>query len=720
MICCMSLRGWLALATISLCATWLVFLEYLPPVQKVSIHSDLAGYHYPLLNFAYQELREGRFPAWDPVMYCGLSFAGMIQEGLFYPPNWLLFLTAPLTKGLLQKHLEALVMLHLWAGFLFCFGWLNGRVRDRLAAFAGASAFALGGMPLAQIQHMGVVCCYAWTPLALWAVERLDGSRPVRAWLALAGSSAMALLAGYPPTFLAFALCVVCWAIAAKDRRRVLPLSMLGLGFSLLLAGAQVLPGIQAGFTRYYEKSYSGGLPDGLFTALLLFLPNYHDSALPAAGVEAWGDSFYMGGVVVAGLLSLLGGLGSRRIEGGLAAPFLTLGSAAILIANPGGSVDAVVSLSPSLAAALREYNLLPCVTISACCLAAHGIAWLRSAGPAPLPAWAAAAASLAAIAWSARLLAVWTPGGSEFASGWATLLDAAVSASLAALLLLAPAAGWRARASAAALILLVVVELKVFGTSRKFSAEAGQPDKRYRALRDMRSGGHAMAGMEQSVFEQIRSARWHRVIVLDAPQPLELHHYGLSTPQGFEASLPATYRERISAYFPWQTNRTFVPDPDDRQFLDDFGVRFAVCRSGQQWDARLASLPHWRALGGGNYFYRVFEYVEAKPTYRWGGAVHRLEWLPARRSFEVASEEGGAFILLEQNLPGWTVTVDGQPAALRPYGDVFQEAEIPPGRHTVAFEYRPRDVSMGGALSLASWAVFFIAWLRSGRSRTA
>src|SRR6266851_4611209 len=85
-----TIRLWMV-AGLSFAFTYLFFFEYLPPFRRVHIPYDLQGFHYPLAEYAFQAIRHGRFPEWDPTLYCGLSFAGNIQAALFYPPTWLLF-----------------------------------------------------------------------------------------------------------------------------------------------------------------------------------------------------------------------------------------------------------------------------------------------------------------------------------------------------------------------------------------------------------------------------------------------------------------------------------------------------------------------------------------------------------------------------------------------------------------------------------------------------
>ena len=75
----------------SLVFTYLFFFEYMPPVRRVHIPYDLSGFHYPLADYAFQRLRAGHFPLWDPTIYCGMSFVANVQAALFYPPLWLMF-----------------------------------------------------------------------------------------------------------------------------------------------------------------------------------------------------------------------------------------------------------------------------------------------------------------------------------------------------------------------------------------------------------------------------------------------------------------------------------------------------------------------------------------------------------------------------------------------------------------------------------------------------
>jgi hypothetical protein len=196
-------------AAVSLVFTYLFFLEYLSPIGKVHIPYDLEGYHYPLVDYAFQALKEGRFPQWDAAIYSGQTFVGNIQAALFYPPTWLLFAANWNHRHVSYRSLEILVFAHVWLAFMLCYIWLlRGLGLSPLASALGAGVFAFSGYLLLQLQHLGQVAGYAWFPLGTWGIDQAIASRNWRKLWKLAAASALIFLAGYPPLWLVFAISV--------------------------------------------------------------------------------------------------------------------------------------------------------------------------------------------------------------------------------------------------------------------------------------------------------------------------------------------------------------------------------------------------------------------------------------------------------------------------------------------------------------------------------
>jgi len=71
----------------------------------------------------------------------------------------------------------------------------------------------------------------------------------------------------------------------------------------------------------------------------------------------------------------------------------------------------------------------------------------------------------------------------------------------------------------------------------------------------------------------------------------------------------------------------------------------------------------------------------------------------------ECESAAGGTLVLTDLAYPGWHVMVDGQPARQRVIEATFRGVDLPAGRHTVTWNYRPGSVYWGAGISLASLA---------------
>ena len=694
----------LRVAAVSLLATWLFFLEYLPPFKQVHFPYDIESYHYPLLDYAYQSLREGRLPEWDPALYCGLSFVGNVQAAFFYPPNWLLF-AANLGRARLSfLSLEALVIAHVWLAFFLCYLWLRGRRLGLLPSVLGGAVFAYSGYMVSQIQHVGVVTGYAWMPLGLWGIDQADGGRRLRALWKPVAASTLCFLAGYPPAWLASCVCLLVYAAACPGRWRAAMATGASLAASLAVVMVQLLPALESAALKSAEKKYGGGIQGSEFY-LAYFLPNYFDLGLQSRGTaDPTSQYIYLGAPVFFGLVWMLR---SRRLRGQL--PALAIAGLSLLaMTNPLGLVEALVDRAGWLSEICRDWNFLAGLSLAAALLAAVGVdESLQRASPLA-PGWLTPITIAALGVWSARQVSVWLPGGAEFASGWASAVESStVLAGFAlAVFLLRAERGARRAALTTAVLLAVGVDYKVFGTSRRFNAGQGEVDPLY--------AGVPFRGMHDSVYEQLRANPGFR-LALDETDPFvtALRHFGLSTPQGFDPLLPVQYKKAIEAHIPFRTDRLFYIPPANEVLLRRLGVRyFLTTESGPAYPS-LVSNSSFRLLEPAQTHFRVFEFLRARPAFHWEqdgetpASVELKRWAPEQREFLARSSAGGRFVLVEQFFPGWRASVDGRPVPIERWGEAFQAIPVEAGEHRIQFEFRSRGLRVGAvvtAISLLAW----------------
>ncbi len=736
-------------ALVSAAATYVFFVEYLWPLKRVHMFSDIEGFHAPLLAYAFGEIRHGHFPLWDASIYCGIPFAGNIQAALFYPGTWLLFLGNIGQPHLRFKILELFVFAHVWLAFYLCYRWLRLRRMGLFAALSGASVFALGGYMISQIVHVGVVTGYAWTPLAWMGI---DETARIRSWKPLwktAAASALCFLAGYPATWVAFAIATCVYALASAGVRIALTAGA-SIAFSLALAAVQLLPAATASAMKTFDPKYGFGVRDLEFY-LALVVPNYFDLG---RNVFGWGDPhgmyIYVG---VPAIFGLLWAARARRREWLPAGAVLAV--CFVFLSNPFNIVSSVLEANRLSIQLVHTINFIEPATLAIAMLTAAGIeAFLKQRIPlaaargsvgfgGPLPDGRGSAPlaephpfprgteggqrgrrmpitcstalchtiltvlTVAALtAWSVRQIRLWLPGGGGFAAlGWSAF-DMLIPLALFALglTLMRTQTGARRAVLAAALLTNAAVDYKVFGTSRLFNTSPDDVDRYF--PRGM------FLGMANPAYDVLKAHRESRIAIDDAPHGTEMRRYRLTTPQGFDPLLPAQYKAVIERHKPFRTDRLFDIAPGDDALLTLLGVRYFITHEKGPFYSQIESDPDWRFIGPEGFFHRVYEYLPARPPWRWEGgtaAVTPARWTAEVREFRVDAATAGRLVMIEQFYPGWRVSIDGRSASLEKWGGAFQSVSVPAGPHTVRFRYLPLDLFAGAAISLC--AMIALIW---------
>jgi hypothetical protein len=701
-------------AGLALAATGLFFVEYLPPFKHVRLYSDIDGYHYPLQRFAFHAYKDGRFPEWDPSIYCGISFVGNVQAALFYPPSWFMHAASWTRARFSFKALEVFVFAHVWLGFLLCYLWLRGRRLGKLASALGASVFACGGYMMSQCWHTGVASGMVWMPLAFWgvdeAVERCDWRPLWKVTLA----SAMCFLAGYIPTLIVLCACTFLYALTTRGHWRAAAGALAALAASMPLVMVQLLPALEGASGMVRETKYGGSVEGLAHSFVNFFLPNWFDYNRAPQSVDWGAEYLYLGlpALFAIGWLAL-----HRRWR--LCLPAAAVAAfCLVMVSNPYGVIRNLIERIPFLARTTQGFNFFEGIAVMAALVTALGVHDCLTRAPGRrFPRWLAPCASLLLVAWSIRHLWIWSHGG-VFPVRFDSLVETAVGLALfsAALWTLYPETGSRRIWLAAVVLAAAGVDFKVHGTSRQFNATDGDLDSWHET--------GSILGVDKVAYWELQRNRHYRIASTEVggPHPTDLRLWGLATPQGFDPFLPAQYKKVVERWVPFRTNRLFYVDLKNEAMLQEFGVRYVMTTEPGAERDNLPRDPNFRLVGPRKSWANVYEYIHARPPFRFedgGGDVRVTGWAAERRAFRVRSEQGGRFVLVEQFMPGWSATVDGKPLAVGRWDGAFQQVRVPPGEHTLVFQFRSLGLRIGAVVSLLALGLLAMVVLADRRADT-
>lgn len=701
---------------------------------------DTGTYFYPMKDLLGWMVQSGEWPWWNPWIRNGLPFFANPQVGLFYPPSLLFyFLPTPLAYNW-NVILHSLAMA---TGFT-C--WLRGTGRTPLASAAGALAIAWGGFALSTTIYLNNLQAMAWIGWTWWAWERWLAARTWR-WLALTSVGfALQFLAGEPQVAVVSAAIALLLAWTKRPdvgRPRpgfaapVVALACVAAG-AMFVTAVQLLPTVelflqsQRSLGLTVEESLGWSLPPAQLYNLIV--PRYFEGPdglfdfrrIPGVG-QPWVFTSYLGVVVVA--LAAAGIGAARRRESLL---WVGIAVAGILLAlgahNP--LVRGLVEAIPPLRAFRFPEKLLLLPAIAVPVLAARGLDAMREERGARARAMGTAGvlAAIAGLAWGLTDVGALAQGFRHvllFSLPAALLLAAArrisfpVLAGCLALLALADVATVNTQVAPVAAAELyaerpAVLEglpLDTLRTSARIrTSPLGEPGGTAFTMRGIASATHQyyqIQGMGGNL------AMAHRVLAQDGGEP-----FPPRTDDAEDAilrQLPVAHQVRYlrlqsTAWLierPLETS-ALVPDRAIQalglvryRLADPLPRAYLVGRVEAEPDS-VAVLNHF--IAGGEDPREVAYVSEGEPLRGTGVRVEgRIRWLEGSNHsvrLEVDAPERSLLVVTDTWYPGWRATVDGDPASIERVNWRFRGVYLEPGGHSVRFDYRPRGVIAGAALS--------------------
>jgi hypothetical protein len=241
------------------------------PVKNASL-SDVISQLYVWRRFAMDTIRQGTWPLWNPYSHSGMPLMANWYSGVFYPLNLLM-----LGLGNLNGW-TAMIFLQLVLSQILMYLFLRVLIRPKIACLAGAATFALSGFMMTNLEYVTVGHTFLWLPAILLVVHRAAVSGRTRDLLYLPFLVFMQLTAGAIfPLVYSFMVCGA-YLLYLKFIRgggsvwlRVAGLIAIGV----CLASAQIIPSLELATrsirfadTGIVEHGY-GLLPAGNLAAFI-------------------------------------------------------------------------------------------------------------------------------------------------------------------------------------------------------------------------------------------------------------------------------------------------------------------------------------------------------------------------------------------------------------------------------------------------------------------
>ena len=152
---------------------------------------DEVLYYYPSRVMFAHFARQGEWPWLNPLNGLDRPYLADPQSAVYYPPTWLFAVAPPLLAYAASLWLH--YSLALWGMIRL----LRSRRLPYLAAIFGAVAFAFSGFLLAHRAHFTMIHAACWTPWVFWRLGRYIERGGAARLLAAAGVAAAQCYAGH-------------------------------------------------------------------------------------------------------------------------------------------------------------------------------------------------------------------------------------------------------------------------------------------------------------------------------------------------------------------------------------------------------------------------------------------------------------------------------------------------------------------------------------------
>ena len=97
---------------------------------------------------------------------------------------------------------------------------------------------------------------------------------------------------------------------------------------------------------------------------------------------------------------------------------------------------------------------------------------------------------------------------------------------------------------------------------------------------------------------------------------------------------------------------------------------------------------------------------------------VKLVKYEPNNLQYTIDSKKGGVVVFAEIYYPGWTATIDGQPAELGRVNYILRALNVKAGKHTVVLDFHPTSISTTETIAYIAIVILLLAIIGAGYMR--